>query len=213
MPISLIRIAGIDLAGSPRRPTGFCLIEGKTIETTTVYGDEEILGRLKKFVPVVVAIDAPLSLPPGRKQIEDQTGGHFRSCDLALREKGLRFFPITLGPMRMLTARGITLKKKIQKPGCRVIEVYPGAAQDIWGLPRAGSDKIGLSRGLERLAGKEFGLRLRLASREWSEMTADELDAVSAALVGLLFFRNKVDLYGQGRQVIVMPRGKTKAVR
>ncbi|MGQ9802082.1 MAG: DUF429 domain-containing protein [Candidatus Saccharicenans sp.] len=208
MPEKLIKIAGIDLAGSPRRPTGFCLIEGKNIEVTIVHEDEEIIDKLRKFEPALVAIDAPLSLPPGRRQIEDRGGGHFRSCDLALRERGIRFFPITLGPMRMLTARGIALKKRIQRPGCRVIEVYPGAAQEVWGLPRAGSDRIGLARGLEYLAGKEFSLRLSSTSKKWSEMTADELDAVSAALVGLLFFRNQAELYGRGRQIIVMPRKK-----
>ncbi|MGB9907080.1 MAG: DUF429 domain-containing protein [Candidatus Saccharicenans sp.] len=213
MPGKLIRIAGIDLAGSPRRPTGFCLIEGKTIEATTVYADQDILDKLRKFRPVVVAIDAPLSLPPGRRQIEDQSGGHFRSCDLALRERGIRFFPITLGPMRMLTARGIALKRRLQQPGCRVIEVYPGAAQDVWGLPRAGSDRRQLARGLERLAGKEFGLELSPASREWPELTSDELDAVTAALVGLLFFRNRAELYGRGQKIIVMPRAKVKPGR
>lgn len=205
-----IRITGIDLAGSPRRPTGFCLIADQTIEVTTLYSDEEIVNKIRMLNPAVVAIDAPLSLPPGRKQIEDRRGGHFRSCDLALREKGIRFFPITLGPMRMLTARGIALKKRIQKPGCRVIEVYPGAAQEVWGLPRAGSDRIGLARGLQLLSRKQCSLRLSPVSRQWLEMTADELDAVCAALVGLLFFRNRAELYGRGRQIIVMPREKKK---
>lgn len=213
MPERLIKIAGIDLAGSPRRPTGFCLIEGKNIEVTILHNDEEIIDKLIKLAPAVVAIDAPLSLPPGRRQIEDRGGGHFRSCDLALREKNIRFFPITLGPMRMLTARGIALKKRIQKPGCRVIEVYPGAAQEVWGLPRAGSDRVGLARGLERLTRKQFSLKLNSASRQWLEMTADELDAISAALVGLLFLRNQVELYGRGRHIIVMPRGKKNSTR
>jgi len=68
---------------------------------------------VKNAQPDLIAIDAPLNLPPGRKSLDDKNGEHFRPCDRELQKRGIRFFPITLGPMRSLTQRGIDLKKKI----------------------------------------------------------------------------------------------------
>ncbi|MDI6845550.1 MAG: DUF429 domain-containing protein [Candidatus Saccharicenans sp.] len=198
-------IAGIDLAGSPRRATGFCLLRSGVITTSVLFSDLEILEAVKSARPEIVAIDAPLSLPPGRRRIEDRTGSHFRSCDLALRQKGIRFFPITLGPMRLLTTRGRHLARLMRKAGCRVIEVYPGGAQDVWGLPRARQDRKALARGLKKLATEKFGLISGKETKPWREMTADELDAVTAALVGLLYIQGRAELYGKGKKIIVMP--------
>lgn len=202
---SPIKIAGIDLAGSPRRPTGICLIEGPVIKTAVLYSDGELIENIEQAKPLVVAVDAPLSLPPGRCDIEDREGSHFRSCDLALRERRIRFFPVTLGPMRMLTQRGISLKRELEKLGSRVVEVYPGGAQDIWGLPRARKSREGLEKGLRKLVRKEFNLRFSRSSKFPEALTADELDAITAALVGLMYFNGQAELYGSGEQIIVMP--------
>ena len=53
------------------------------------------------------------------------------TCDRALLRLGIRFFPITLGPMLMLTERGLALKKKLSTMGNHAVECYPGAAQDL----------------------------------------------------------------------------------
>ncbi len=208
MTTRLTRIVGLDLAGSPHRPTGFSLIKGRAIFTSVLFTDQEIFEAVRKADPLLVAIDAPLSLPPGRRDIEDRRGGHFRSCDLELRKRGIRFFPITLGPMRALTRRGLKLKSEFLRSGYEVIEIYPGGAQDIWGLPRAGQGREKLASGLERLSRKEFGLRLSRKAKPWPGMSADELDAVSAALVGLLYCQGRAELYGRGKKIIVMPAGR-----
>src|SRR2546426_1471383 len=98
-------VLGIDLAGSPRRPTGLCLLRRSQAQTSVAFSDEDILNTVHQARPDLVPIDAPLSLPKGRKTISDRGGGHFRDCDLELRRRGIRFFPVTLGPMRMLTER------------------------------------------------------------------------------------------------------------
>jgi len=59
-------IVGLDLAGVENRPTGFCTLKDMKAETSLMYKDKEILGKIKESRPAVVAIDAPLSLPPGR---------------------------------------------------------------------------------------------------------------------------------------------------
>ena len=81
-------------------------------------------------------------------------------------KRGIRFFPITLGPMRMLTTRGIGLMKALTRRGYAVIEIYPGAAQDIFGIPRKQHGLAKLRRGLEQVGLRGLG----------KEMNGDELD-------------------------------------
>ena len=107
-------IVGLDLAGVESRPTGFCMLTDMKAETSLVYPDKEILLKIREIKPQVIAIDAPLSLPPGRKSLEERTGVHLRECDRELLKKGIKFFPVTLGPMRKLTARGINLRRILE---------------------------------------------------------------------------------------------------
>lgn len=187
-------VVGIDLAGSPRRPTGLCVLRGLTAQTQVAFDDDEILRRVAEARPDLVPIDAPLSLPAGRTTIHDRSGEHFRACDLALRQRGIRFFPVTIGPMRLLTERGLALKARIEAMGCRAVECYPGAAQDLWEIPRQHRDRAGLLAGLRALGVR--GLP--------EVLTGDELDAVTAALVGRWWLLGKGEMLG-GEGGIVVP--------
>jgi len=97
-------VVGLDLAGSPQRPTGACRLSGGRVATTILFSDVEILAYVAAARPALVTIDAPLHLPPGRSSIHDRNAVHYRPCDLELRARGIPFFPITLGPMRTLTS-------------------------------------------------------------------------------------------------------------
>ncbi len=121
-------VVGVDLAGSPRRATGVCVLTGLKAKAQIAHGDDEILAIIEQAKPDLVPIDAPLSLPPGRKTIHDRQGEHLRECDRELQNRKIRFFPITLGPMRMLTERGLALKAKIEAQGYPVVECYPGSS-------------------------------------------------------------------------------------
>ena len=193
-----LTIVGIDLAGSPHRNTGICSLSGSTVKKwNTVYSDKEILRFVDETQPDLVAIDAPLNLPPGRKTIEDRNGEHFRPCDRELLKRGIRFFPITLGPMRSLTLRGISLKKKLVRRRYRVIEMYPGAAQDVWNIARKQDGLRKLRNGLTRLGVKGLDRR----------MNGDELDAITGAVVGRLFLQGKAEVLGDFRHgAIVIPK-------
>lgn len=175
-------VVGIDLAGSPKRPTGICALCDLKAETRIVFSDDDILDFVKEARPTLVPIDAPLSLPKGRRTVHDRTGEHLRKCDHELLRRGIRFFPVTLGPMRMLTERGLGLKQRLAAMGYQALECYPGAAQDLWRIPRQHQDRLGLLNGLRKL-----GLRGLKKSA-----TSDELDAATAALVG------RWSLLGQG---------------
>jgi predicted nuclease with RNAse H fold len=194
-------VLGIDLAGSPRRPTGLCLLRGLKAQTHIAFSDDDILNAVQQARPDLVPIDAPLSLPKGRKTIHDRSGEHFRECDLALRRLGIRFFPITLGPMRMLTERGLALNAKIRAMGYRAVECYPGAAQDRWGIPRQHQDRKELLAGLRKL-----GVRgLTKAA------TSDELDAATAALVGQWVLSGRGEMLG-GEDGICIPTFPTSRI-
>jgi predicted nuclease with RNAse H fold len=191
-------IVGLDLAGVERRATGFCVLTEMKAQTSLVYTDEEILWKIEESRTKVVAVDAPLSLPPGRNSIEQRTNVHLRECDKELLQKGIRFFPITLGPMRELTERGMCLRRILESKHFTVIEVYPGGAQDILGIPRK-------QRGLEKLkAGLEKAGIIGLNNG----ISDHELDATTCALVGKLFLEGKSVTYGTPEQGIVMPRGE-----
>jgi len=188
-------IVGLDLAGVESRPTGLCVLKGLVAETFLVYTNEEIVRKTEESKPKVIAIDAPLSLPAGRKSIEQRTKVHLRECDRELLKRGIKFFPVTLGPMRKLTSRGMTLRRTLESKYFKVIEVYPGGAQDILKIPRK-------QQGLRRL---RAGLEKRGIKGLNDEMTDHELDAVTCALVGKLYLEGKTITYGTRQQAIVMP--------
>jgi len=191
-------VIGLDLAGVESRPTGLCILNDMRAETCLVYSDEEILKRIQEIKPELVTIDAPLSLPSGRRSIEQRTNLHLRECDKELLRRGIKFFPVTLGPMRKLTSRGINLKRALENGRFRVVEVYPGGAQDILGIPRKQQGLEKLKAGLEKLGVQ--GLN--------SRMSDHELDAVTCALVGKLMLDGKTVAYGTPEQTIVMPKDK-----
>jgi len=189
-------ILGIDLAGVPTRPSGICILRDMTVETFLAYEDEEIVGIAESCQPTVITIDAPLSLPLGRKTIEDRSGDHLRPCDRELLRRKIKFFPITLGPIRVLTQRGIALKEKLQFCECPTLEVYPGGAQDILGIPRKQQGLDKMKKGHEKLGIQ--GLK--------KGMSDHELDAVTAAYVGKLFSEGEAEVYGSDEEGgIIMP--------
>jgi predicted nuclease with RNAse H fold len=174
-----LNVVGLDLAGSPKRPTGFCLLHRQLCATSVLHSDEEILTETRLASPEVVSIDAPLFLPKGRESLEQRGPPHLRVCDRELLRMKIRFFPITLGPMRMLTERGIRLRKVLESDGFKVIEGYPGAVQDMLGMPRkqAGLEKL-------RRALMDFGVRGGIKKKD---ISGDELDAITCAILGKMY--------------------------
>jgi uncharacterized protein len=195
-----MRVVGLDLAGSPRRPTGFCLLtRGRFTRTATLGDDAEILDRIDAAAPEVTLIDAPLSLPRGRATLDAAGPPHLRACDRELQRLGIRFFPLTLGPMRTLTARGMRLAAELVARGHRVHEGYPGGTQDLLGWPRKSAGTPRLQRAMRR-----FGFRGDVARRP---LTHDELDAVAIAWTGALFLGGRAMEIGDPAEgTMLLPR-------
>jgi len=170
-------LMGIDLAGSEKRNTGWAILKSGKFESGIVHTDKQLLSLINKYKIKKVLIDAPLTLPKGRKSIDERDDNHFRECDLKLRKEGIRFFPITLGPMRKLTKRGMALKKKLEKLEIRVYEGFPGASYDRLGVPRKDKTKI-----------RKLLRKFKFPAH--AKATHDELDALILLLT--LYLKEKV---------------------
>ncbi|MFN3805293.1 MAG: DUF429 domain-containing protein [Pyrobaculum sp.] len=115
-------VAGVDLAVA--RPSAVAVMRGcEAAALTWARGDWEIVEAAAPAA--VVAIDAPLSLPPG--------GRGLRDVERELRRLGYRLLPPLMGSMRRLTERGIRLSKMF---GVEVIEVHPLTSLKAMGLTR-----------------------------------------------------------------------------
>jgi predicted nuclease with RNAse H fold len=126
-----------------------------------------------------------------------------RECDKQLAKMGIRFFPVTLGPMRKLTKRGIKLRKILEGKGFKVIESFPGAAQDMLGMPRK-------QKGVEKLrkALVKCGIKGDIEKKAVSD---HELDAVTSALVGLFYLEGNYTAIGDPEEVLmILPKAKAE---
>ena len=176
-------VVGIDLTGSEERESGWALAAGTNVATELVAKDDELIGKTVCAKPFLVSIDSPLSLPAGRlTEFDDDPGrdkyGIVREAERLLRKRGINVYPALLPSMQRLTKRGVEIAAVLRKKGIPVIESYPGAAQDILGIPRKKTSLRHLAEGLRR-----FGYKL---PRAGSSVSHDELDAATSALVGQL---------------------------
>src|SRR3989442_15222391 len=121
-------------------------------------------------------MDAHLYLQRERESLEVKGPPHFRACDRELLRMKIRFFPISLGPMRKLTKRGMSLKSVFEGAGLRVIESFPGAIQDMLGMPRK---QEGLEKLRRALVGHGAG-----GGGDRNRLTGVELEARTCAVDG-----------------------------
>jgi len=188
-----LRIVGIDLTGSETRPSGWCLLNGNEAITSRLGSTREIVDETIKAKPDLVSIDSPLSLPVGRTSVDDKDAarnqaGITRACERILRRRGINVYPCLIPSMQRLTQRGIELAKEFRSGGLPVIESYPGAAQDIMGIPRKRASLELLAKGMQR-----FGIA---GSFTEASVSHDELDAITSAIVGLFFWSGKFEALG-----------------
>ena len=186
-------IVGIDLTGSEKRKSGWAAVIGQELATELVASDAELIERTLSAKPFLVSIDSPLSLPSGRlTEFDDDPGrdeyGIVRQAERQLRKRGINVYPALLPSMQRLTRRGVELAAILRKEGVPVIESYPGAAQDILGIPRKKTSLKHLFAGLRR-----FGYESLSGE---SNVAHDELDAATSALVGQFMLAGYWEAFG-----------------
>ena len=181
-------IIGIDLAGKPENPTGWALWKNKTVETSLMYADNDILKGVTRSKPAIIAIDAPFNLPKE---------GILRKADKEMIKKGYRVFPPGLPAMRKLTERATQLNKLITEKGYRTIEVHPTSTRRALNMPLKDWVKIQTI-----LAHMGVG-----GTPKMHTLTPHELDAVTAALTAYLYIQSKTETIGDEEEgYIIIPK-------
>jgi uncharacterized protein YprB with RNaseH-like and TPR domain/predicted nuclease with RNAse H fold len=192
------RIVGIDLTGSEKRATGWALMDGDCATTKSIRTDDELIKETLAAKADIVSIDSPLSLPEGHGSPNVPI---YRKCELALKRMGISVFWCLLPSMKMLTCRGIKLADELRKAGKIVIESYPGAAQDILGIPRKKASLEELKGGLSRA-----GITGDFLT---AKVTHDEIDAITSALVGLFYLADDYIALGtKSEDYLIVPRSR-----
>jgi predicted nuclease with RNAse H fold len=136
-------VVGIDLAGVKHQKTGFAILHGLEARTIILHSDKSIVKAVEAAKPLIASIDAPLSKP---------TKGYMRVCEKQLKKMKIAVFPCMFTQMAKLTERGIKIAELLRKKGHLIIESYPGAAQDLLGIPRKGKSLTALQNGLVKIS-------------------------------------------------------------
>jgi predicted nuclease with RNAse H fold len=181
-------IIGIDLAGSPKNPTGWALWKDKAIKADLVYTDEEILESVLSHNPSIIAIDAPLRLPKE---------GILRKADKEMIKRGYRVFPPGLPAMEKLTLRAIKINTLILEKGYKTIEVHPTSTRKALSMPLKDWGKI-------QTILKTIGISGEIQTRP---LASHEIDAATAALTAYLHIKNQTEAIGDEEEgFIIIPK-------
>ena len=180
-------IIGIDLAGTKKNPTGWALWKNKVISTCHLYENQEILEYSTKFEPILVAVDAPLSLP---------RRGTMRKADKEMNRHGYPVFPPRFPAMEKLTLRAIGMARQIKRERLHMIEIHPTSTRKALKISTKDWEKI-------QNIFLHVGLKGDMEARV---LTPHEIDAVTAALTGYLYLQGKTELIGDEKEgYIVVP--------
>lgn len=183
-----MKIIGIDLAGNPKNNTGFCFLEvnddeEKAVTTEISHSNTEIIEKVEKIKPEIVAVDAPLTF-----------SGTNRKCDDLLKNYGT--LPVTLRGMEILAVRGTELAKELKKRDFSIIEIFATASAKILGLYAKSEREMQKNLLNSRIKGD---VEKRFLSK-------DELDAIFAAITGYLHIKGSTEIVGDDAGKIVIPK-------
>jgi histidinol phosphatase-like PHP family hydrolase/predicted nuclease with RNAse H fold/dephospho-CoA kinase len=171
-------VVGLDLTAGDKA-TGVAFLRELAVDTRSLFSDDEILSYVREHHPAIVSIDSPLGFPGGGDSI-DRDAGIMRVAEHDLASLGIPAYPSLIDSMQNLTLRGIRLRRAIENMprAPRVIESYPGAAQDILCIPRKQKSLELLREGLRRLGLTGPGIETK---------SHDEMDAITSSIVARFF--------------------------
>jgi predicted nuclease with RNAse H fold len=100
--------------------------------------------------------------------------------------------------MQKLTLRGMKISQFLKDSGYKVIESYPGAAQDILHFPRK---KVSL----EELKKELIAMGIDVYTNR-TLITHDEIDALTSALVGFFYMADMYEAIGNEQEgLLIIP--------
>lgn len=182
-----MKVVGIDLAGNPKNDTGFCVMQivgsTKTVSTSILHTDEEIIQKLKKVAADLTAVDAPLTFD-----------GQARRCDDELRDYGA--LPVTLRGMETLAKRGVHLAELMAENKIRFVETHSVSTEKI----------LGMYAKNETVMQKNLINSGMVGSVMERMLCKDEVDAIFAAISAYLHTENKTTAVGDARGTVIIPQ-------
>ena len=206
---------GIDLTSTPRRPSGYAVLDegGSLAHVGLAREDVELLALSERWCPKVVAIDAPLSLPRGLCCLEETcpcrpvAPNGLKAAERELFQQGISLYATTKRSIiKPMIYRAMRLRCTLEARGIPVIEVYPYASKvRLWGKPIPKKTTAAGRRWLrERLEGLVPGLR-----EHEGRLGHDQLDAVVAAYTAYLYDRGQAEGVGDPDEgLIYVPRAR-----
>ncbi|MCS7012113.1 MAG: DUF429 domain-containing protein [Chloroherpetonaceae bacterium] len=195
MPIKSKVFFGVDLAGRIDEPTGIAAISDKRelILVNTVKPDIAINNYIEYHRPVLVGIDAPLSLPSGKYGTYAS-----RKCDRDLTTLGIPTFATSM--LAQLTFRAISLRKHLE-PRYDAIEVYPQATKARLGIAPSGKKNGAESREYLQTKLSRYVKNMPRASKIL--LSDDEIDAIIAAYTAYLHFHKLTEPIGDSQEGVI----------
>lgn len=202
-------VFGVDLTSNETKPTACLGLDSKLqpVYLGFLAKNSDIIAIINIFLPRVIAIDAPLSLPLGlccpKESFSRQSKSpeKDRQCDRELRQQGIPCYPTGKKSfIKNLICRGIELKNKLTCLGFQVIEVYPYASKvRLFGktIPKKSTPQ-GISLLKERLGNLLPGLKPYL-----SMFDHNLCDASIAAYTAFLYRRKMVDVLGNKEEGLI----------
>jgi predicted nuclease with RNAse H fold len=227
-------VAGIDLAaGRGITEVAVLLMEDESrhpvFDASTyrqVTTDEEIVAAVAAAHPAVIAIDAPLTLPravvrglgvggslPNDEAlaVEAARSPYTRAAERAPIWSTLGIRPLPVSFLGGLTFRAISLLPQLRTavPGAAIIEVFPSATLRCLGIKSqtAGTKAGKAAEATRRIVQRGLLAHIDgIAAPENIVYGADLLDALAAALTGVMFLRGRYIVAGDVAEgAIVLP--------
>lgn len=202
-------VFGIDLTSTATKASACVGLDDKLqpVYLGLVPKDSDIVAILEFYLPQVIAIDAPLSLPLGLHSLEENSTcqaaspSRGRACERELASLGIPcYFTTEKSIIKNMVYRSIGLKNKLCQMGLQVIEVYPYATKArLFGkpLPRKTTPQ-----GIAFL--KEHLAELLPNFKPYLSLFDHNLcDAAIAAYTAFLYCQNMVDAVGNDREGLI----------
>lgn len=197
-----MKALGLDLTTSPYKKAAYAVLtkELELLATGFVAEDKEIIALAEELRPILVAIDAPLSLPLGLCCLEEScdcspaSPRKGRQCERELSALGIGcYYTTKRSIIKGMVYRAIALKERLEERGFKVIEVYPYASRKrLFGkLPR----KTTIA-GRRTLQIKLRHLIPSLPAPKEQLLSHDMLDALLAAYTGILYLEGRTQALG-----------------
>ncbi len=179
---------GVDLAGRIDEVTGIAAVSEKKelVFVNEVKPDIAIRNYIDYHRPVIIGIDAPLTIPNGKFGTYAS-----RKCDRDLISLGIPTFATSM--LAQLTFRALTIQTVLSKK-YQIIEVYPHATRLRMGIQNKGQKHTEKNRELVQSRLSRFVKNMPRSSKVL--LSSDALDAILAAYTAYLHYNHLTEGIG-----------------